>query len=405
MEYDVLIAGAGPAGLSAALTAAKSGARVAVFEKSKEIGYPIHTSGGSWLDELRGLEVPERFMHPVTEGQFISPNHKAVFHYQNPVSCILDVRGLYQYLAEIAAVAGAQVVVHSTVLGPEYDRNGKVKGLRVRRGGKESIFNAPLLIDASGASAVLARKAGLSQGFQRVGIGAELDLIAPKWPQNRVAFVLGREVAPSGYAWVFPHGNNRVRLGVGIITPDTKDDPKKYLHELMESSLFEESLSEASQIEYHSGVIPSEHYLSRTVADGLLVVGDAGGLVSTLLGEGIRFAIDIGRMAGEVAGEAVRVGRYDTQFLKKFEKRWQKKYAGVFRVGAFVNRRLACYSDADWDRRVQELSKMHPDLVPILLKGEFGPKNLLKIVRKTPTFFTRTVRNQFAKILDFRFRN
>ena len=70
MKYDVLITGGGPAGLSAAFTAAKSGAKVAVFEKRKEIGYPVHTSGGSWIDELKALDIPGRFMHPIHEGIF-----------------------------------------------------------------------------------------------------------------------------------------------------------------------------------------------------------------------------------------------------------------------------------------------------------------------------------------------
>src|SRR5574341_1940447 len=97
--YDVLIAGAGPAGLSAAGAAARAGLRVAMFERSKEIGYPVHTSGGSWIAELRRLGVPDRFMHPIRTGKFLAPSATATFSYDEPVSCILDIRGLYQYLA------------------------------------------------------------------------------------------------------------------------------------------------------------------------------------------------------------------------------------------------------------------------------------------------------------------
>lgn len=53
MLYDVLIVGAGPAGLSPVYSAAKSRAKIGVLEKSKEIGCPIHTSGGSWIDKLK----------------------------------------------------------------------------------------------------------------------------------------------------------------------------------------------------------------------------------------------------------------------------------------------------------------------------------------------------------------
>jgi flavin-dependent dehydrogenase len=77
--YDVLIAGAGPAGLSAAGAAARAGLRVAIFERSKEIGYPVHTSGGSWIAELRRLGVPDRFMHPIRTGKFLAPSATATF--------------------------------------------------------------------------------------------------------------------------------------------------------------------------------------------------------------------------------------------------------------------------------------------------------------------------------------
>lgn len=399
MKYDVLVVGAGPAGLSAAFAAAKAGANVAVFEKSKEIGYPVRTSGGSWIAELKSLGIPDRFMHPIREGVFISPNAKAVFNYENPPSCVLDVRGLYQYLAEIASAAGAEIFVNSTVLAPCF-KNGRVSGLSVRHKAQKQIFEAPLIIDGSGVASLLARKMGLSNGFSKVGLGAEYDLYSPNWPRERVTFLFGNQYAPSGYGWIFPHLENRVRIGVGIINSEAKIDPRKYLDKLLhESNLFKDELSQVSQLEYHTGVIPSEIYLEKSFTDGVLVVGDAGGLISTLLGEGIRFAIDIGRMAGAVAGEAVQKQRFDKNFLSKFEKLWKKKYQRVFQIGALINKRISCYSDLQWDDKVKELSKLDASFIPPILKGEFRSNVLLRLLRSNPNFLKKIAVNRLRSIL------
>jgi digeranylgeranylglycerophospholipid reductase len=390
-NYDIVVVGAGPAGLSSAMMAAQSGARVAVLEKSKEIGYPIHTSGGSWIDELRALEIPDRFMHPIREGFFISAGAETIFNYDNPVSCILDIRGLYQYLAELASQNGAEIFVNTTVSDAVLDKN-KISGVRARRNGREFFFKAPMIIDASGAAAIIARRIGLTPGFQRVGVGAEYDLYAPDWPANRAAFLLGSRFAPSGYGWVFPRGNHRLRLGIGLIHPDTAADPKQYLENILSrNDLFDGALARVSRIEYHTGIIPSEIYLPRTVSHGLMVVGDAGGLISTLLGEGIRFAIAIGRMAGRVAGEAIASQRFDVKFLSKFETLWKKQYRRVFEIGVWINHRIASYTDSQWDRAIRTLSTMPPQSVAALLKGDFGAINLLKIVKTNPRLLKQAV--------------
>ena len=380
MNYDVIVVGGGPAGLSAAFSAAKAGVKVAVLEKSKEIGYPIHTSGGSWIDELTKLDIPERFMHPIYEGLFVSQNAEALFKYDLPPSCVLDVRGLYQYLAELAASEGAEIFVSTTVTAASLELN-RITGVQTRRLGRELFFKGPLVVDASGVRGILARQLGLSTGFERVGIGAEYDLYAPDWPSKRVAFFFGHQLAPSGYGWVFPYADCRVKVGVGIIRPDSLRDPKELLENVLsQRRLFEGGFSRVSQIEYHTGLIPSEINLKRTVSDGLLVVGDAGGLMSTLLGEGIRFAIDIGRMAGQVAAEAVQEQRCDRRYLSRFQDRWQRKYGRTFKMGHYVNRRLAKYTDDQWDRGIRALSKMDPQTVPALLRGEFTFRNLSGII-------------------------
>ncbi|HYU73853.1 MAG TPA: FAD-dependent oxidoreductase, partial [Ktedonobacteraceae bacterium] len=114
-ENDVLIVGGGPAGLAAAEAAASRGVRTVVLERQNEIGYPVHTSGGSWISDMKALAIPEYLYHPVTKVIFVSPRREVSLHYNSAVACVVDVRGLYQHLAGRAIAAGAQVRVRHTV--------------------------------------------------------------------------------------------------------------------------------------------------------------------------------------------------------------------------------------------------------------------------------------------------
>lgn len=384
LDTDVLVVGGGPAGLAAAQGAAARGARVVLFEKSREIGYPIHTSGGSWVKELKALGIPDRFMHPIHVGRFIAPGAEAVFRYDIPKACVLDVRGLYQHLAERAINAGATIRLHSTVRAA-IQREDSVVGVEVLHRGRSLRWQSRVVIDASGAHSVVASRVGLARPLRRYGIGAEYDLYAPRWPDHHVVFLFGSQVAPAGYAWLFSRGGHRLRAGVGMIRPETDDAPQRYLDELLaRDDILEGSLSGASPIEYHVGTIPSQPPLLKTVHNGLLVVGDAGALISTLLGEGIRYSIDLGRLAGEVAADAVQRGDVSVRGLRSFERSWKRKYGRTFAMGWTLNQRLARYSDQDWNDKVTLLENLEPDLLPPLLRGEFTTGFLWRVSRHHP---------------------
>ncbi|HLV98396.1 MAG TPA: NAD(P)/FAD-dependent oxidoreductase [Ktedonobacterales bacterium] len=387
IEKSVVIVGGGPAGLSAAEAVARQGVDVVVLERQGEIGAPIHTSGGSFIGDLKALGIPDRLYHPVGTAIFLSPNREAAFHYPEPVVCILDVRGLYQYLAERAIAAGAQIELKTVAQTPILE-DGKMVGLTVKdRLGNNVQYRARVVIDASGFSSIIATRAGLHKNFERYGYGAEYDLYAPNYDQDRVYLIMGSKIAPSGYAWLFPRGNGRVRVGVGVIRPDAdSEDARVYLDEIAQRvPQLAPMLASASPVEYHTGLFPSEAPPEKMILPGLVATGDAAMQGSTLVGEGIRYAIGAGRIAGRVVGEAVKAGDWSPKALSRYEDEWRDTYLRDLKIAYQINQRIARFTDRQWDKGLDLLKALTPAQAALLLKGDFSPKIFFNLVTRNPS--------------------
>jgi digeranylgeranylglycerophospholipid reductase len=193
-----------------------------------------------------------------------------------------------------------------------------------------------------------------------MGFGAEYDLYAPAYPQDQAALLVGSRVAPSGYAWAFPRGGGRVRVGSGVLRPDCPADPRQHLDALVAGNVLGEAFRGASPIEYHTGLIPLDPPRRTLAGHGLVLVGDAGGQASALVGEGIRFAIQAGRMAGEVVSRSLRAGDVSVDALGAYTRAWRARWGRNMDVAFRVSRRLSEYDDATWDQRLGLLRPLSP---------------------------------------------
>lgn len=360
-SFDVIIAGGGPGGLSAAEAVAKAGASVLVLEQNKEIGSPARTTGGSFVKDMKALGVPESLYHPIRRCRYISPHNSAAFEYAEPVTCVLDVRGAFQFLAERAIEAGAQISVGTAALEPVLT-NGAVTGVRAKGPTTQDVeYCCKIAIDATGYRAQLLKQAGVSPGYKRFGVGSEYDLYAPNCDQDEAVLIVGSQIAPAGYAWVFPWGKKRVRVGVGILHTDSEAHPDQYLDTLLSrASEFGVDLSGAQPVEYHFGLVPSDGLAEVFVGDGIMAVGDAAGQPSALVGEGIRWAIKAGLMAGAVAGDAVKANDFSRLFLSRYQKQWNSKFGTNLRIAYEINRKVAQWDDDKWDGKTELLKMFTP---------------------------------------------
>jgi digeranylgeranylglycerophospholipid reductase len=396
-NYDVIVAGGGPAGLAAAKIVANHGLSVLLAEKHQAFGVPTRTSGGSFVADLQALGIPAHLYHPVTHARLIGPTHETTVTAKKPYGCVLDVRALYQWLAAEAGQAGATLRLRTAAQDILRDHAGHVRGVKLRdHTGQITEVGCRLVIDATGFASTLSVKGGIHPGFKRAGVGAEYDLYAPNWPEDTYALIVGNGIAPAGYAWVFPYGNHRVRAGIGVLRPDVPADPMAYLDLLVgDYPPTAAGLKGAVPIELHDGVIPAEGLREHLVADGIITAGDAAGQSSALVGEGIRFALWAGRLAGGVAADALAAGDVSASALRVYERRWGRQWASKLRHAYTINKKMATFTDDDWDDSIRLLADCAPSDYVRLLRTDLTAAVALGAVVRRPQVL-RTVAKRLA---------
>jgi digeranylgeranylglycerophospholipid reductase len=375
-SYDAVIAGGGPAGLALAAPLAEAGLAVLVCERNATIGVPVRTSGGSWPADLRRLGLPDRLWHPISRLSFQSRRSQCTIDWGGPTGCSLDITATWRYLADVAESAGATVETGTLA---RLERTGQ---LTLRHGGESRSVRCRLAVDATGTSALLARQSHVHDGFTRVGVGYERELSAPRFGQDEAVILVGG-VAPSGYAWAFPRGGTRVRIGVGLIQPDTDLNPRD-LYDPVERALGD-SLEGSEVLELHTGRIPSQEAPERLTGDGLMAVGDSGGHSNPLLGEGIRHVIAAARRAAPIAIAALsRPGVAPRERLRAWERVGRRTRGPSWGLAMRANHYVARMADDDWDRAVEMLGRLPAEVTTPMLRGDILslPRHLGPLARE-----------------------
>jgi digeranylgeranylglycerophospholipid reductase len=386
-KCDVLVVGAGPAGLGAAITSSKKGLKTILVEKSSEIGYPVKTAAFTWKEVVEDWNLPEEVMYQWMDSFYIysSPSERELeINFGRLIGGTLNFHSFLQELAFQAIRNGTKIIIGETVSEPIMDGDF-VCGVKTE---KEEEIKAKIVIDCSGPSAVIAKKTGLIPGIKKEieGIGFEYEMLNYKVRnQNAIDLYVGESIVPEGYAWVFPTGGDRARVGVS--TAFTGESEKEgmdieYYEELFlgKHSPIYERVKDAQPFEIHTGESPMTGMLENPYSNGLLVAGDAASQNSVLLGEGIRYALEFGKMAAETIFVAIKSDDLSEDCLKLYKEKCFEYVRETFEVATDL---LMVPTDEYWEGLVDGLislkEKGNIELVLKYLKTDMTREEAIEI--------------------------
>jgi len=393
-QYDVVVVGGGPAGSSAAWAAAKNGIKVALIEKEGSIAETVRTSGVTWIQNIKEFGIPENCYNPIKNFSFCSPNNEVTISDSVPRAAVLDVRKTYRWLANEAEKEGADIFIKTSINDVIKNDNGDIVGVSGTGPKGEITFRSKIIIDASGFSSTICKAMGFATQWERFGAGAEWEVKAEHVDSETWWLMVGQQYSPAGYAWIFPLGNDIVRIGVGVGKPESNVDPTQRLKELMDAKVGPiKKLGKITPIEFHYGLIPNDGLSRKTVFNNLILVGDSAGQANPLVLEGIRYAIKFGRVAGKVSADCIKSGNTDRDALLPYEENWRKAIESKIKSASKIQDRWIDLSDEEWDKELDIISELKSDEFLDFIKADFGLSNMLKLATHHPKLAVRQLFN------------
>ncbi len=394
LHYDLVVVGGGPAGSSSAWAAAKKGIKVALIEKEGSIAETVRTSGVTWIQNINEFGIPEDCYNKIKNFSFCSPNNEVTISDSKPRAAVLDVRKTYRWLATQAENEGVNIFVKTNINQVIKNEKGDIIGVKGRNPEGEILFHSKVVIDASGFQSTVSKAMGVVTQWKRFGAGAEWEVKAENVDQDTWWLMVGQQYSPAGYAWIFPLGDNIVRIGVGVGKPESDVDPTQRLEELMEKKLGPiKKLGKITPIEFHYGLIPNDGLSRKTVFNNLILVGDVAGQANPLVLEGIRYAIRFGRVAGDVAADAIKSKKTDESSLLPYEDNWRKEIESKINSASKVQDRWIGLSDVEWDKELDIIKELKSDEFLDFIKADFGLSYMLKLAMNHPKLAVRQLFN------------
>ncbi len=335
---DVIVVGAGPGGSTTAAYLASAGLDVLLLEKTT---FPREKVCGDGLTPRAVREIIQLGIRtPENEGwirnkglRIIGGGHR--FELDWPQSATFPPYGLVRprqdfddILVKHAVARGARLRQATNVTAPIRDARGRIQGVVAkamddagRATGEELTFRAPVVVAADGNSSRLSLGMDRPKRDDRpMGVAVRTYYTSPRtnddyleswlelWVPENPDDPSSKQILLPGYGWIFGVGDGTSNVGLGILNTsaafgnvDYKDVMRRWVATMPAEWTYND---DTMTTPIRGAALPMGFNRQPHYADGLLLVGDAGGMVNPFNGEGIAYAMESGRLAAEVMAQA-----------------------------------------------------------------------------------------------------
>ena len=387
IETDVLVIGAGPAGSSAAKHAALGGAKVILIDKRSEIGAPKRCAEGVSKKGLAklGIEPNPRWITQEIDGiRLQAPDGTDVWLTTEEIELpeagyILERKVFDKYMAMDAARAGAEIRIKTLAVGMDKIEDGYV--VYTESMGKEETIKARIVIAADGPEGHVARWAGLKPAAKpkEMESGVQYEMCNVEFERPGVIEFYFGSVAPGGYVWIFPKGDDIANIGLAVLPHMAEKPAIEYLDDFIAKCPYTQN---AQAVELNVGGDPVGGMSKKLYGDNILVCGDAAGQVNPLTGGGITSGMTGGMCAGQVAAQAIKED-CSKKFLKQYDEMAHEELDHEVKRYKKVQEYLLTLSDEELDSIAHAFKDESFDTVSTteIVKKlvKISPKALLKL--------------------------
>jgi geranylgeranyl reductase family protein len=353
-DADVIVVGAGPAGSTTAYYLAQAGLDVLMLEKStfpreKVCGDGLTPRGVRALVAM-GISVSEqdgwvrnKGLRIIGAGQRLELPWPELSSYPG-YGLVRPRTDLDQMLARRAQQAGARLLEGITVTGPVLDeRTGRITGVVSKEADGERTYRARVIVAADGNSSRLSVAMGLRKRDDRpLGVAVRTYYQSPRHDDDYLESWLdlwdGDRLLP-GYGWIFGMGDGTSNVGLGLLNTSAAFGHTDYhalLRKWLEGMPAEWGFTEENRTQPIRGAaLPMGFNRTPHYYQGLLLAGDAGGMVNPFNGEGIAYAMESGEILARTIAQALaRARRTETErVLAGYPRALAEAYGGYYSVG------------------------------------------------------------------------